>query len=292
MTQSVAQTPICIRLDQPPRHGQSSPRHDQDHPGDGSSKPRLLMFGFAGGTITSLLTLARAFGDDVEVWGVEYPGHGMQWQRPLHHQLAPMLDDLLTAIDALSGPPLILLGYSMGAYLCHRLAQQRAEAIDGLVLLSARPPQDPDLSWSRHDISDKQLLERLRSLGGLPEDILAHQGLMALFMPVMRADLAICAELAHSGIRAAAHRISCPLLTLQGSRDQLLHGTSMHPWQSVSTRAPKHSASRVYDGGHFFHWGQEQLLAADIRAWMTQNTPCQPLPARPSHLPDTPFFCP
>ena len=118
---------------------------------------RLLILGFAGGTVTSLLPLATAFPDDIDIWGIEYPGHGMQWQRPLHRELQPMLDDLLDSIDTLDDVPLVLLGYSMGAQLCHRLALLRPHRVRGLVVLSARPPQDPDLSHMPREAADEEL---------------------------------------------------------------------------------------------------------------------------------------
>ncbi|MDO5056368.1 MAG: alpha/beta fold hydrolase [Lautropia sp.] len=232
---------------------------------------RLLILGFAGGAVTSLLPLATAFADDIDTWGIEYPGHGMQWQRPLHHTLQPMLDDLLESIDVLDDIPLVLLGYSMGAQLCHRLAQLRPHSIRGLVLLSARPPQDPDLSRPSREVGDEELTVRLQKLGGMPAGVLAHEGLMSLFLPVIRADLAICAELGHSGIRAARTPLDCPVLALQGNHDPMLQDTSMHQWLGLAPGLSGRNAFRSYEGGHFFHSGRERQLATDIETWIRSH---------------------
>lgn len=248
-------TPLHLRMQRP---GEPV-RHDATY--------RLLMLGFAGGSVTSLLPLAGAFPDDVDVWGVEYPGHGVQWQRPLHRGMQPMIRDLMVSVEALGDMPLVLLGYSMGAHLAHRITLARPDLVRGLVIISARPPQDPELSHTTRDASDDELTARLKALGGLPDGVLSHPGLMSLFMPVMRADLSICAELGYSGILAARQPLSCPVMALQGDSDPICTGTGMHPWLGLSASGYR-NAFRSYDAGHFLHVGREPRIAADVDGWI------------------------
>lgn len=231
---------------------------------------RLLMLGFAGGSVTSLLSLAGAFADDVDVWGLEYPGHGVQWQRPLHRGMQPMIRDLIDSVEALTDMPLVLLGYSMGAHLGHRIALARPDLVHGLVIISARPPQDPDLSHTALDASDDELTARLKALGGLPDGVLSHPGLMSLFLPVMRADLSICAELGYSGIHAARKPLVCPVMALQGNSDPICTGSGMHPWLGLSASGER-NAFRSYDAGHFLHAGRERQIACDIDGWVRSS---------------------
>lgn len=232
---------------------------------------RLLVLGFAGGTVTSLLSLAEAFSSDIDVWGVEYPGHGMQWQRPLHRELGPMMDDLCNAIDALDDTPLVLLGYSMGAQLSHRLALCRPQRIHGLVLLSAPSPHYLDVPDEALQANDESLTAYMRKLGGIPSSVIEHEGLMSLFRPVIRADLSLCRELATSAIQTIKTRVSCPVLALQGNHDPVLKGSSMHQWLGLTSGSPGKNGFRCYDGGHFFHVGRESVLATDVEKWIRHH---------------------
>lgn len=221
--------------------------------------------------MTSLLSLAEAFSSDIDVWGVEYPGHGIQWQRSLHRELGPMLDDLSSVVDALDETPLVLLGYSMGAHLSHRLALLRPQRIHGLVLLSSPSPHYLDVPDDALQSDDNSLTAYMRKLGGIPSSVIEHEGLMSLFRPVIRADLSLCRELASSAIQAMKTPVSCPVLALQGNNDPVLKGNSMHQWLGLTSDSTGKNGFRCYDGGHFFHRGRESMLATDIEKWIRHH---------------------
>jgi surfactin synthase thioesterase subunit len=226
------------------------------------------MCGFAGGTVTALRGLAQALGPGIEVWGLEYPGRGLQWRSPCQTRLAPLLENLLACVDALGGPPLVLLGYSMGAHLAYRIALSRPASVAALILLSARPPGHSGLDWLQHGMDDEALTQRLGSLGGIPPEVLANRVLMEGILPVMRADLSVCADLARQEPAATRLRLMCPLLALQGTQDRLLACTSMQEWLQVPQCQPELSRAMCYPGGHFFHRGIEARVATDIRDWL------------------------
>jgi len=233
------------------------------------ARMRVICFGFAGGTITSLLSLAEAFPGWIDVWGAEYPGRGMRWQRPLLDAIAPLLDDLLPGLARLSDLPVALLGYSMGAHVAYRLAlKAHAEGIAtplGLVAVSARPPHRQATDWpDSASQSDEALLARLRSLGGIPGEILNNRVLMQTFMPVVRADLGLCTDM--NGF--APTLLPCPVLALHGGQDRLLADAQVPRWLEVAGGRPAQSRARAYAGGHFFHKGVELQLAEDIAGWL------------------------
>lgn len=232
---------------------------------DARTRPvRLVLFGFAGGTITALLSLARALPAWVEVWGAEYPGRGMRWQDPLLERIEPLLDDLRPGLARLSDRPVALLGYSMGAHVAYHLAQRAAVAPLGVIAISARPPCRGASDWTTGPMSDAELIGRLRALGGIPAEILDSRVWMDSFMPVMRADLALCADLN----RFAAVPLPCPVLALEGSQDRLLADAQVCRWLEVAPGRDRRSRHRAYPGGHFFHKGREGEVARDIAGWL------------------------
>ncbi|HYL18163.1 MAG TPA: alpha/beta fold hydrolase [Burkholderiales bacterium] len=247
--------PGYFRLDRP-RDGLS------DAPGP---RLRLVLFGFAGGTITALMSLAKAFPSWIEVWGAEYSGRGLRWQSPLLESLDLILDDLLPGLAQLSRQPVAMLGYSMGAHVAYRLALRTVRPPLGLVVVSGRPPRWGSSGWAEEDLSDGELIARLQALGGMPPEVLDSRVMMDSFMPVMRADLELCADMN----RFAPRTLPCPLLVLEGTHDRLLVDADVPLWLNVAGGLPGQSLHRAYPGGHFFHKGTESGVARDIASWLT-----------------------
>lgn len=229
---------------------------------------RLAMFGFAGSTITSLLSLAEAIPPWIEVWGVEYPGRGMRWQTPLVAEIDLLVDDLMPGLRELGQGPLALLGYSMGAHVASHLARALDTPPLGVVAVSARPPQSGVTDWPAHEQSDDDLVARLQALGGIPDEILANTVVMDSFLKVVRADLALCRDMN----RFPVDTVGCPLLAMQGEQDHLLNGVAFEDWLGLGAgpSAPQSRCLR-FPGGHFFHKGQEDAVAGDIARWLAQR---------------------
>ena len=252
---SASAVPGYFRLDRP-RDGAP------DAPGP---RLRLVLFGFAGGTITALMSLAKAFPSWIEVWGAEYPGRGLRWQSPLLESLDLILDDLLPGLAQLSRQPVALLGYSMGAHVAYRLALRTVRPPLGLVVVSGRPPRWGSSGWAEERLSDGELIARLQALGGMPPEVLDSRVMMDSFMPVMRADLELCADMN----RFAPRTLPCPLLVLEGTHDRLLVDADVPLWLNVAGGLPGQSLHRAYPGGHFFHKGTESSVAREIASWLT-----------------------
>jgi surfactin synthase thioesterase subunit len=229
-----------------------------------SERLRLVLFGFAGGTITALLSLAKAFPSWIEVWGAEYPGRGLRWQTPLLESIDPLLDDLLPGLAQLSDRPVAMLGFSMGAHVAYRLAQRAATVPLGVIAISGRPPRRQVTDWPADRLSDADLIARLQALGGMPAEILDSRVLMESFMPVVRADLELCTDMN----RFSPRRLPCPLLALEGTQDRLLIDAEVPRWLEVAGGPTGQSMHRAYPGGHFFHKGMESDVAQDIAHWL------------------------
>lgn len=254
--------PVYVRLG---RHRNSSPKVT-------SPRLRLVCFGFAGGTITSLLSLAEAFPSWIEVWGAEYSGRGMRWRSPLIERIDPLLDDLSPGLARLSDLPIAMLGYSMGAHMAYRLALKASCAPVGVVVISARPPHRKVTDWPPHRLSDRELVARLRALGGMPAEILDNCALMESFMPVVRADLALCLDMN----RFLPVRLPCPLFALQGADDRLLLDAEVPRWLDVAGGTEGKSKYMACLGGHFLHKGRETAVALAIADWLGTLIPEHP----------------
>lgn len=235
--------------------------------GNPPTRLRLAMFGFAGSTITSLLSLAEAMPPWIEVWGVEYPGRGMRWQTPLLTEIDLLVDDLMPGLRELGQGPLALLGYSMGAHVAGHLARALESPPLGVVAVSARPPQAGVTDWPAREQSDEALVAGLQALGGIPDEILANTIVMDSFLKVVRADLALCRDMS----RFPVDTVGCPLLAMRGDQDHLLQDVAFDDWLALGSGPPAAQSHCLrFGGGHFFHKGQEDAVAGDIAQWLAR----------------------
>lgn len=249
------------------------------------ARVRVVLFGFAGGSITALLSLARSLPDWVEVWGAEYPGRGLRWKDAPVHKIQQLTDDLVPGLQALCDRPTVLLGYSMGANVAYRLALRLAGQVSAFVCVSATPPCRLVTAVRVHEGSDQQLLDHLIALGGIPSEILANEAIMEAFLPVVRADLACCADMA----QLPTAPLDCPILVLHGAEDRIVEAGDGRRWLQVGAPGDRANLHKVYAGGHFFHHGVEGAIAADIADWIASlleagaSVSNQVLPVREAH---------
>jgi medium-chain acyl-[acyl-carrier-protein] hydrolase len=118
-----------------------------------------------------------------------------------------------------------------------------------------------------HALATDLLIARLRRLGGTPEAVLREPELMAMLLPIVRADLAVN--------EAEDHRpeppLDCPIVAFGGSHDERCRQDELLAWRDHTRGAFTH---QIFPGGHFFvNTASRELLAALSRALAQCATP-------------------
>lgn len=214
---------------------------------------RVLLFclPYAGGSAMRVYgRWQRELPDGVEVVPVELAGRGARIvETPLTGVDAITADVLPTVLDRIDRP-YALFGHSLGALVAFELAR-RLEHLHGrpathLFVSGHIPPQHPQPP-GRYDyrLPDAQFRERLRELAGTPEEVLAHDELLNLVIPVLRADF----EAADTYRWRPGPRISPPLTVYGGADDPEAPPGTLPDWAALTTGG---CDVRVLPGGHFF----------------------------------------
>lgn len=231
---------------------------------------KLICLPYAGGSSYVFTPWQRALAGRVDVIAPELPGRGTRMLEPALDRL----DDVVAWLrresrDVLAGD-YALWGHSMGALLGYELA--RALEADGAApprhffASGARPAYLPRHAEQYHRLDDAALIGRLGQLCGTPDEVLQDAELMAMLLPSLRADFAVCET--YTWRDAPLPRL--PITAIGGDLDEEVPLASLHGWRRCTQGDVRVLAMH---GNHFFLREHVDALATLIAA--TLNAPAQ-----------------
>lgn len=226
---------------------------------------RLVCFSHAGGSATGYLPWQGQLGDGVDVVAVQLPGRGGRFGEPCYTAIAPLAAVLAEEIAADAAVPFAFFGHSLGALLAfetaRRLRDMRAPQPLLLVASGCDAPRYRTAPRKLHLLDDAGLTEALRAYDGTPPEVLANAELMALLLPMIRADFTLVDTYA----APSGPALDLPIAVFAGRQDEPDRTTHVERWREETTGS---FSLHWFDGGHFFlHSAQEQVLrrlAADL----------------------------
>ncbi|MBV2235475.1 MAG: alpha/beta fold hydrolase [Sterolibacterium sp.] len=226
---------------------------------------RLYCFPYSGGNAVAFVPWQRELAPAIELCAVQLPGRGARYAEPVYtafNDLIAALTAVVQQCQAQSPLPFAFYGHSLGALMAFELAchhHAHGLPLPGQLLLSGcNPPPLPTPMPCLHQLPDDELIQRLRSYEGTPEEILGNRELMALLLPTIRADFALGADYQRRyDVRRPT--LPMPLSVLAGRSDPHVTVERLREWQRTTHgRYQEH----WFDGGHFFiQKARQQVLA-------------------------------
>ncbi|WP_410657455.1 thioesterase II family protein [Amycolatopsis sp. lyj-112] len=177
-----------------------------------------LCFPPAGGTVLGLRGFVLA-SSGVELWGVEYPGHGERLTEPPAESVECLAEEIalesLGRFGAAGSSRVVLIGFSMGAFVALEVAQRmhlrRRTAPAALIVVGVCAPQRRMPGrYAKAEVS--QLLDRA---GLSPAGCRQSPELREYALELLRGDLRLTS--AYSG--PAKVLLRCPIIAIRGEDD-------------------------------------------------------------------------
>jgi medium-chain acyl-[acyl-carrier-protein] hydrolase len=157
--------------------------------------------------------------------------------------------------------PFAFFGHSMGALISFELSREvrRSYGVTPVSLFASafRAPRLPDKHRPIHDFPDDQLVQELLGrYNGIPEAVLHDSELMQLYLPILRADLALLETYSYEpGVP-----LNCPISVYGGVGDSEVDRGELEAWRQQTLGPFK---LRMFQGDHFFlNTNREPLLRA------------------------------
>lgn len=229
----------------------------------------LICLPYAGGSAQVYKRWSNKLHSAVRIVPAELAGRGSRISEPFYSNVEEAVLDLLPLVKetALATDSYAVFGHSMGSLLGYELLHALNEegiSLPSAVFLSGRgaPHCEQEKARQIHTLPDDEFLNEVKKFGGMPEELLKHQELLNMFMPILRADFKLVGEY--------EHRMRPPLplrlIILSGKDDSNVEG-SLGEWKDYATRG---SELMLFDGGHFFLHEREDEIVDLINKMLTE----------------------
>jgi surfactin synthase thioesterase subunit len=228
-----------------------------------TAAPDCLPFGIPDGE-TVLYCLPHAGGSasayrgwtgqlgEIAVAPIQLPGRESRMRETPHTHMAPLVGELADAIleqQAKRGAYAIY-GHSLGALvgfeLVREIRRREGMAPVHLIVSGCSAPElialedDPPVS----EMSDAEVVNFLRRLGGTPEQILADRMVLRLILPPFRGDLTVRDTYGY----VPQDRLDVPITAIASTADPRASVATMRGWDRHTSRGFR---MHLLSGGHF-----------------------------------------
>lgn len=156
---------------------------------------RMFCFPYAGGGASIYRGWGALLPSDVEVCPIQLPGRETRLREQPYERLAPMILAIADFLPPYLDLPFVFFGHSMGSMISYELTRELRRRGNPLPLhlfvSGRRAPHLPLREKPIYDLPEDEFVEELRKFNGTPEEVLQHEELMKLLMPILRADFAV-----------------------------------------------------------------------------------------------------
>lgn len=210
---------------------------------------RLFCFPYAGGGTPIYRGWPDQLPEDYEVCAVQLPGRGNRIKEPPYYSVEPMVEALASAVVPYLDRPYAFFGHSMGAAVGFELARvldARGLGLPVRLFVSGRgaPQLPPD--WAiTYNLPEPQFVSHIRNLNGTPAEVLEHPELMALMLPLLRADFSVVETYQYR----PGPPLGCPLTAFGGLDDTEVKPAKVAAWREQTSADFN---LRMMPGDHFF----------------------------------------
>jgi medium-chain acyl-[acyl-carrier-protein] hydrolase len=220
-----------------------------DRPRDAPVRRRLFCFPYAGGGASIFRQWPEHLPPDVEVCIPCLPGRDARVGEPPVAAMAPLVASLAPEMRKWLTVPYALFGHSMGAFIAFDLAHELAtlgHPPAHLFVSAQRGPRVPYRGQPIFALPNREFLAGvLERYDNIPKTILEQKDMMAVLLPMLRADFTLSEDYRYR----ATGSLTCPIAAFAGEQDGEVLRPEIEDWSRETTGR---FALHMLPGGHFF----------------------------------------
>jgi len=180
---------------------------------------------------------------------IQLPGRESRFSEPLLDNVLDIVNKLSVSFSDYLDKPYIFFGHSIGALTSFEftriLRKKGMRQPQHLIISGAKAPQVPLKRRPIHHLPDLELIEKIREYNGIPSYILEDKELMAIFLPIIRADFCVSETYNYH----SEPPLSCPITALGGLNDDTFDSQDLLKWHEQTSSLFEYE---LLSGDHFF----------------------------------------
>ncbi len=227
---------------------------------------RLFCLPYAGGSSVIFRTWANHLPKSIEVCPIELPGRGSRFRETPFTRLDLLVEAIALSILPYLDKPFAFFGHSMSAVISFeltRLINKKYGLLPVHLLIAGRhAPQLSDRHPPIHTLPEPDFIQGLCRYNGMPKQVLENTELMEVFLPILRADFAICETYKYLD----KPPLSCPITAFGGILDSETSVEELEAWRNQTNNS---FSLHLLPGDHFFIQSDQLLLLQLITQILT-----------------------
>ncbi len=228
---------------------------------------RLFCFPFAGGSSFAYRSMEPHMSPEIDMCTIELPGRGTRINETAYHSMNELIPAIAQGIRDHLDIPFAFFGHSMGALIAFELARYLEsyfqKKANYLFLSAMRAPHLPSQLPAMALLPKNDLLNQIRKLEELPENILKSPDILDMFLHIIRADFSVC----ESHTISSLSNMTIPIFAFGGSEDIFASASEIRQWKQY-TKSDFYF--ETFKGGHLFCKTSGKEMAEKISKTMKQ----------------------
>lgn len=211
----------------------------------------LLCLPYAGGSAAIYRQWGARLPEWIKLVPLHMPGRGVRHSMRPMHCWPELLDLLAEDVQPHAASPFAIFGHSMGALvgieLAHAIRARYGASPVWFGVSACKAPSRRELELQWLTCPEEEFLVEVRSLKGMPDELLENREFMELVLPFLRADFHLCGSY-ELRLRTP---LDCPMLVIGGAHDTEIAEDPLNlaAWASETTGMFEQIE---IDAGHFF----------------------------------------
>ncbi|MEU2834226.1 alpha/beta fold hydrolase [Streptomyces lavendulae] len=221
---------------------------------------RLICLPHAGGTASTYRTWPELLPRDLAVHTAQYPGRQDRFAELAADSIEDMAESIASAVEPLSGDPLVVFGHSMGAYIAYEvvaeLERRHGPVVDLLVVSGVIAPHRKG-AGDVHKLGDAEFVAEVARDNESFAELLANPDLIEVLLPMIRDDYRLFEMYRPSDPPAVRAR----MLATGGAADPDVDHDGLLSWGEL---AAGDFEAVTFPGGHFYLVEDEPALVGAL----------------------------